>query len=43
MDFFEDIEADVTILPIGGTLTMDVVDAVRAVKTMKRDEVILTH
>lgn len=43
MDFFEDIEADVTILPIGGTLTMDVVDAVRAVKTMKPRYAIPMH
>jgi L-ascorbate metabolism protein UlaG (beta-lactamase superfamily) len=32
---FSEIKADVALLPAGGTYTMDVVDAVRAVKMMK--------
>lgn len=35
IDDFSGISPDVALLPIGGTYTMDVVDAVRAVKTMK--------
>ena len=34
---FNEVKANVLILPIGGNNTMDVVDAVRAVKTMKPD------
>jgi len=35
IDDFSSIKPDVALLPIGGTYTMDIVDAVRAVKTMK--------
>ncbi len=35
MDEFSQIKPDVALLPIGGTYTMDCVDAIRAVKTMK--------
>ena len=35
IDDFSQIRPDVALLPIGGTYTMDCVDAVRAVKTMK--------
>lgn len=38
-----DITADVALLPIGGTYTMDCVDAIRAVKTMKPKYAIPMH
>jgi len=43
MDSFSGIDCDVAILPIGGTSTMDVIDAVRATKTMKPKFVIPMH
>jgi len=43
LDSFSEIKADVALLPIGGSMTMDLVDAVRAVKTMKPDYVIPMH
>lgn len=43
MDELADIKADVALLPIGGTFTMDVVDAVRATKTMKPKQVVPMH
>lgn len=43
MDSFADISADVALLPIGGSSTMDVIDAVRATKTMKPKYVIPMH
>lgn len=43
LNSFSDIKADVAILPIGGTYTMDCVDAVRAVKIMKPNYVIPMH
>ncbi|MBI4210657.1 MAG: MBL fold metallo-hydrolase [Candidatus Diapherotrites archaeon] len=43
MDSFSEIKSDVAILPIGGSSTMDVVDAVRATKTMKPKYVIPMH
>lgn len=42
-DVFADVDADVALLPIGGTHTMDIVDAVRATKTMKPKVVIPMH
>ncbi|MBN2067794.1 MAG: metal-dependent hydrolase [Candidatus Diapherotrites archaeon] len=35
IDSFSSLKPDLALLPIGGTYTMDCVDAVRAVKTMK--------
>jgi len=43
MDSFSSIKPDIAMLPIGGTLTMDLIDAVRATKTMKPDYVIPMH
>ncbi|HLC79432.1 MAG TPA: MBL fold metallo-hydrolase [archaeon] len=43
MDSFSEIKSDVAILPIGGNSTMDVIDAVRATKTMKPKYVIPMH
>jgi L-ascorbate metabolism protein UlaG (beta-lactamase superfamily) len=43
MDGFAGIMAGVAMLPIGGTYTMDCVDAVRAVKTMKPKYAIPMH
>lgn len=43
MDNFNEVKASVAILPIGGGMGMDVVDAVRAVKTIKPDYVIPMH
>ncbi len=43
MNGFNEIKPDVALLPIGGTYTMDCVDAVRAVKTMKPKYVIPMH
>lgn len=40
---FAEIKPDVVLLPIGGTYTMDCVDAVRAVKTMKPKYAIPMH
>jgi L-ascorbate metabolism protein UlaG (beta-lactamase superfamily) len=40
---FDGIKADVALLPIGGTFTMDVVDAVRATKTIKPEFVVPMH
>jgi len=40
---FSKINADVLCVPIGGTMTMDVVDAVRAVKTMEPGVAIPMH
>lgn len=43
MDSFAEIKSDVAILPIGGSSTMDIIDAVRATKTMKPKYVIPMH
>ncbi len=43
MDSFSEVKADVAILPIGGSSTMDVIDAVRATKTMKPKFVLPMH
>lgn len=43
MDEFADISPDMALLPIGGTITMDCVDAIRAVKTMKPRYAIPMH
>jgi len=43
LDTFSQIKADVALLPIGGSETMDCVDAVRATKTMKPEYVIPMH
>ena len=43
LNSFSDIKADIALLPIGGTYTMDCVDAVRAVKTMKPKYVVPMH
>ncbi|MCX8158255.1 MAG: metal-dependent hydrolase [Candidatus Diapherotrites archaeon] len=43
MDYFAKIRANVALLPIGGSYTMDVVDAVRATKMIKPDFVIPMH
>ncbi|MBN1941579.1 MAG: metal-dependent hydrolase [Candidatus Diapherotrites archaeon] len=43
MDYFCKIKPDIAILPIGGEYTMDCVDAVRAVKTMKPKYAIPMH
>jgi len=40
---FAKLDANVLCVPIGGTVTMDVVDAVRAVKTMEPDYAIPMH
>ncbi|MFH1391739.1 MAG: MBL fold metallo-hydrolase [Candidatus Diapherotrites archaeon] len=42
-DSFNDIDCDVAIVPIGGSSTMDVIDAVRATKTMKPKYAIPMH
>ena len=42
-DHFARIKPDVALLPIGGNITMDVVDAVRATKTMKPKFAIPMH
>jgi L-ascorbate metabolism protein UlaG (beta-lactamase superfamily) len=42
-DSFGEIKTDIALLPIGGAYTMDVVDAVRATKTMKPKYVIPMH
>jgi len=43
IDDFGQIKPDVALLPIGGTYTMDCVDAIRAVKTMKPKYAIPMH
>jgi len=43
VDSFSKINPDVALLPIGGTYTMDCVDAIRAVKTMKPRYAIPMH
>ncbi len=43
LDVFSDIETDLAILPIGGTYTMDVIDAVRTTKLMKPKAVMPMH
>ncbi len=43
MDSFSEIKSDIALLPIGGNSTMDVIDAVRATKTMKPKYVIPMH
>ena len=43
MDSFSEIKSDVAILPIWGSSTMDVIDAVRATKTIKPKFVIPMH
>ncbi len=43
LDSFSQIKPDVALLPIGGTYTMDCVDAIRAVKTMKPKYAIPMH
>ena len=42
-NIFSKLSADVLCVPIGGTMTMDVVDAVRAVKTMEPEIAIPMH
>jgi L-ascorbate metabolism protein UlaG (beta-lactamase superfamily) len=42
-DHFSSLKPDLALLPIGGTYTMDCVDAVRAVKTMKPRYAIPMH
>lgn len=42
-DHFSKLRPDVALLPIGGTYTMDCVDAIRAVKTMKPKFAIPMH
>ena len=42
-DHFARIKPDVALLPIGGNITMDVLDAVRATKTMKPKYAIPMH
>ncbi len=43
MESFAEINTDIALLPIGGTFTMDIIDAVRAVKTMKPKVAIPMH
>ena len=43
LDSFSQLKQDVAILPIGGTYTMDCVDAIRAIKTMKPKYAIPMH
>jgi L-ascorbate metabolism protein UlaG (beta-lactamase superfamily) len=43
LDSFSTIKSDVAIIPIGGNSTMDVIDAVKATKTMKPKYVIPMH
>jgi len=43
VNVFTRLKADVLMVPIGGTITMDVVDAVRAVKTMEPSIAIPMH
>ncbi len=43
MEEFAQLKPDVALLPIGGTYTMDCVDAIRAVKTMKPRYAIPMH
>jgi L-ascorbate metabolism protein UlaG (beta-lactamase superfamily) len=43
LDSFSSVKSDVAILPIGGNSTMDVIDAVKATKTMKPKYVIPMH
>ncbi len=43
IDEFSRIKPDLALLPIGGTYTMDCVDAIRAVKTMKPKYAIPMH
>ncbi len=42
-DVFSRVDADLALLPIGGNSTMDIIDAVRATKTMKPKYVIPMH
>ncbi|MFH0970179.1 MAG: MBL fold metallo-hydrolase [Candidatus Diapherotrites archaeon] len=42
-EFSPDFNADVALLPIGGNITMDVVDAVKATKVLKPEVVIPMH
>jgi L-ascorbate metabolism protein UlaG (beta-lactamase superfamily) len=42
-EFSPDFSADVALLPIGGNITMDVVDAVKCTKVLKPDVVIPMH
>lgn len=43
IDEFDKIKADIALLPIGGTYTMDLVDGVKATKSMKPKAVIPMH
>jgi L-ascorbate metabolism protein UlaG (beta-lactamase superfamily) len=43
IDDFSEISPDIALLPIGGAMTMDCIDAVRAVKTMKPRVAIPMH
>ncbi|MDO8538250.1 MAG: MBL fold metallo-hydrolase [archaeon] len=43
IDDFSEIKSDVALLPIGGSITMDVVDGVKATKVMKPRYVIPMH
>ncbi len=43
IDDFSELSPDVALLPIGGAMTMDCIDAVRAVKTMKPRVAIPMH
>lgn len=43
LDDFSEIKADIALLPIGGKITMDCVDAVKAVKSLKPKYAIPMH
>ncbi len=43
LDTYNEIKADVALLPIGGNLTMDLIDAVKAAKTIKPKYAIPMH
>jgi len=43
LDTYNEIKADVALLPIGGNLTMDLIDAVKATKTIKPKYAVPMH
>ena len=43
LDDFSGVKPDIALLPIGGEITMDCVDAIRAVKTMKPKYAVPMH
>ncbi|HIH16335.1 MAG TPA: hypothetical protein HA252_02940 [Candidatus Diapherotrites archaeon] len=43
LDTYNEVKADVALLPIGGNLTMDLIDAVKATKTIKPKYAIPMH